>query len=480
MSFVPGFDIDVFVSYATANNQELIQGRPGWVTSFRDILRKLLDEGLVRRNASEVWMDYKLRGNDPFDEQLRATVTTSAVFVIVLSNAYLNSPWCQKELEIFLEKTHNGHDRSGCIFLVHYEPVPYGLWPKGLQGLSDEKYRFFQQEREGTPSKPLGYPVPNPEHHASYYDRLIDLRAELSAQLEKMKDAKPKPESVIPTVPAVPHEPGSPAVYLAEVTGDTLYDQRRLVKSHLEQVQLRVLPAKSYRRTPVEYVQDLDADLAPCMLFVQMLGRFPTGQEGLQHERARAAGLEILRWRSRDLKLDDVPDATHHALLSGIDVKELDFDELKRTIVERMKILAVQSSRPPDAEGRYILVDAFDGDTLAETIVTQLNDWNVCFDMVKKDDTLEVLTKGQRPDAVMVLYGKCTDQSHQDEWAHDKLREFRKLLLTHDEHEPAFAVCIEPPEKKKALKCKPPRVTFIDSQQLRAFIQNLPHGEVSK
>jgi hypothetical protein len=383
MGYVPEFDSDVFVSYATANNQELTAGKPAWVSSFRNLLEKLLDEGLDRRNASKVWMDDRLRGNEPFDEQLRDNVTRSAVLLIVMSEAYLASPWCRKELEIFLGSAQNGTDRTGCIFLVHYEPVPVDRWPNGLRGLSDEKYRFFQQERAGDPSIPLGFPTPNPDHHPSYYSRFIELRSELRARLVNMKAAKPSgvvaaSEKLDGSGNGVQPAAGNgPAVYLAEVSGETLYDQRRMVKSHLEQVQIHVLPAKAYRRTPGEYTHDLDSDLAQCSLFVQMLGRFPTGQEGLQHERALAAGKEILRWRSRDLKLSDVPDAAHQDLLSGIDVKEMDFDELKRSIVQRTKMLSPKRPDRPEGDGLYVLVNSYTDDPLADAIVTQLEAWEV-------------------------------------------------------------------------------------------------------
>ena len=68
------------------------------MTSFRDVLKTHLDEALGRRGASEVFMDYRLRGNEPFDVQLQETVSRAAVLLIVLSEAYLQSPWCRREL----------------------------------------------------------------------------------------------------------------------------------------------------------------------------------------------------------------------------------------------------------------------------------------------------------------------------------------------------------------------------------------------
>ncbi|MBI2807417.1 MAG: toll/interleukin-1 receptor domain-containing protein [Planctomycetes bacterium] len=478
MAFVNGFDCDVFVSYATANNQEIAPGKPGWVTSFRDVLKKLLDEGLDRRNASEVWMDYKLRGNEPFDEQLRETVSKSAVLLIVLSDAYLASPWCRKELEIFLETTHNGVSRSGCIFLVHYEPVLIDRWPGGLRGLSNEKYRFFQQERDGAPSRPLGFPIPNPENpaHQGYYDRLLDLRSELSQHLEKMgKPPAPKAASV-PTA-STPDVALAPCVYLAEVAGDTLYEQRRLARSHLEQVGLQVLPTKTYARAPEEYARELDRDLAGCPLFVQMLGRFPSGYEKLQHERAVAGTKEILRWRSRDLVLDDVPDPEHRKLLDGVDVKVMDFDELKRTIVERMRILSIKPAPAMDGE-RFVLINAVHEDsTVADEITRQLESWQVGYDVVNGDVPLRDLADANVYDALLVIYGQCPH-----EWVRQQLMKCREILLSRKTRAPACAVYIGPPDGKEPLRCRPPRVSVIDrheASQLQAFINKLSAAGVA-
>ena len=293
------FECDVFVSYATVNNQPMAEGKPGWVTSFRDVLKKNLDEGLGRRNAGEVWMDDKLRGNEPFDEQLRGKVSSSATLLVILSNGYLQSKWCRRELDIFVEAAGGERGASGRIFLVHYEPLSPTLWPTALRGLSTEKYRFFKQERDGATPIPLGYPIPNPEEsdHASFYNRLRDLVPDLTRRLN---DVAPRGEALVAREDGAKLliAPTVSAVFLDEVTGDKLFDQRQLLKSHLEQSDLRVLPTRFYGRS---LTSEMDDELSGCTLYIQMLGRFGGGYEAIHHERAIAKGLPVLRWRSRDL-----------------------------------------------------------------------------------------------------------------------------------------------------------------------------------
>ena len=465
MAFVPVCECDVFISYATANNQSFTKDKPGWVSSVRDALRLVLDEGLDRRGVSEIWMDYKLRGNEPFDEQLRHIVSRTAILVIVLSEAYLKSDWCRRELEIFSEAVG---DQQGRIFLIHYEPVPFDSWPQQLRGLSSEKYRFFQQERDGAISKPLGYPIPNPEiqDHHSFYDRLLELRSDLAVKLDEI--ASSGEEISPPSAGSATQTPSGPAVFLAEVCGETLYDQRQLVKSHLEQCDIRVLPSRPTGRAPTE---EMDRELAESKLFVQMLGRFGGGYEADYYDRAVATEIPILRWRSRDLDLNSINQLDHRKLLEN-SVQALDFDELKRSIVDQVRLLSVKRDAPVSEGERFILVNAAPNDLhVADVVADQLGKWNVGYDVVDDKLSLQDLVESNKYDALMVIYGSC-----QHDWVRQQLIECRRILLDQRSDAPLCAVYIGPPDEKQPLRCRPPRVAVIDPHNddgLRAFIDEL-------
>lgn len=470
MAFLPQFECDVFLSYATANNPSIGRDKPGWVTSFRDVLKPMLDEGLDRRGASEIWMDYKLRGNEPFDEQLRDKISKAAILLVVMSDACLKSEWCRRELEIFAETACG---ERGRIFLVHYEPVSPACWPPALRGLSAEKYRFFQQERDGAICKPLGYPIPNPENpaHYSFYDRLLELRMDLTTKLEEMAG---RGEQTVAPLP-VPANATAPAVFLAEVCGDTLYDQRQLVKSHLEQSGLRVFPLRSYGRTPTP---EMDGELSECLLFVQMLGRFGGGYETLHHEQALAMDLPILRWRSRNLDVGTVDDMDHRRLLDSADVQAMDFDELKRSIVDRVRQLSTKRPSPSIDGEHFVLVTAAAADMqVADAVAEQLEQWNVGYDLVDDTVSLRDVAESSDYDALLVIYGACPH-----DWVRQQLIKCREILLTKKSRAPSCAVYVGPPSEKQPLRCRPPRVAVIDTQdqqQLRAFIEKLARQEVT-
>ena len=40
MGYVPGYENDVFISYAHVDNEPILPDKPGWVDFFEDLLRK--------------------------------------------------------------------------------------------------------------------------------------------------------------------------------------------------------------------------------------------------------------------------------------------------------------------------------------------------------------------------------------------------------------------------------------------------------
>jgi TIR domain len=121
--YVPGFTYDVFVSYA--HGPEPFAGFRGmrpdllskWTHSLVDNLKSQLDVSLGTKDQKRrvaIWGDPALDGNHPLSEGLNAKVKQSALFLVVMSQFYLDSPWCCDELKWFSD--HAGsNDR---IFVV--------------------------------------------------------------------------------------------------------------------------------------------------------------------------------------------------------------------------------------------------------------------------------------------------------------------------------------------------------------------------
>ncbi len=139
-----------FISYAWADNEVFTEGEPGWVETFRDRLGKLLLRELPRDlRGDDIWIDYEqMRGIQQVSAAIRTELESSRLLVPILSKAWLDSPWCRQELELFLDR--HGAD-SGRIFPVWMSPElnPGQSLPAVLDGLL--KYRFWYEDEKKQP-----------------------------------------------------------------------------------------------------------------------------------------------------------------------------------------------------------------------------------------------------------------------------------------------------------------------------------------
>lgn len=94
MSYVAGFENDIFISYAHADNSE------GWVNTFHTRLQNRLKQ--FDRNVNiTIWRDPKLSGADLFSDQILDQLKSSAVLVSILSPNGVASDWCEQERQRF-------------------------------------------------------------------------------------------------------------------------------------------------------------------------------------------------------------------------------------------------------------------------------------------------------------------------------------------------------------------------------------------
>jgi hypothetical protein len=183
---------NIFISYAWVDDEVYPGGEKGWVSTFVDGLRKHLARELGRREEAErLWLDYEqMRGNDSVTPTIRARLEASRTLVLILSQGYLASAWCQQELAAFIDKF--GAD-SGRIFVVWMSPVERE--PEPLRDLL--KYRFwYLDERKQPHTRWFPYRDPTDRDYALEQQRLArDLAAKLSA-LAHLDDRAAAPQAV--------------------------------------------------------------------------------------------------------------------------------------------------------------------------------------------------------------------------------------------------------------------------------------------
>jgi hypothetical protein len=95
MAFVPGFDHDVFISYAHGDDR-------AWISAFHGRLKPDLNRLLP---GADVWIDSDdLRKSRDFNHEIPANLASSAVLVSLVSPTYIQRPYCvQKECRRFIE-----------------------------------------------------------------------------------------------------------------------------------------------------------------------------------------------------------------------------------------------------------------------------------------------------------------------------------------------------------------------------------------
>jgi len=199
MAYVTGFEHDIFISYASVNNPEPENDKPGWVTNFR----VKLENELVSRIGRDlkIWMDEKdIAVGDKFRDKILGGVETSAILLIILSETYLDSDWCTTERKAFLEQVSRlkesdigGLSGLNRIFVVRFEDVNRDgdNFPSELKGL--QEIDFFRVD-ENKKVYTLGWPqlLTTDIHYHKFIYKLMDLSTELVNQLKKLKILKDK------------------------------------------------------------------------------------------------------------------------------------------------------------------------------------------------------------------------------------------------------------------------------------------------
>src|SRR5215470_899661 len=98
MGFVPGFDSDLFISYASRDNRS-VDGE-GWIRLLKDRVYLLLSQSLGE--DPEIWVDLdKVGGNDDVPELIKRSASEAAALACVLTPSYLSCKWCLHELHTF-------------------------------------------------------------------------------------------------------------------------------------------------------------------------------------------------------------------------------------------------------------------------------------------------------------------------------------------------------------------------------------------
>jgi hypothetical protein len=430
MTYVRGYEHDMFVSYAHVDNAPIEPADHGWVDALVRILECDLGMKLGRKEAFSTWRDTQsLRGNYQISGHIPAQVKNSAVFVAVLSPGYLASAYCLQELSAFVERA--GDDVARRIFVIYKDPVNESRQNLPAQFRDLRKYQFWITDPNHKP-RVLGWPLPQhdvAQDRQFYYPKIGDVATDIIAELDELNMAASNRNA---SVTVTKSEKYDACVLLAEVTDD-LEARREEIRRYLNQQGIGTLPTSSYRLARSEFERSICADLERCTGFVQLLGPIagkappdvPEGYGRFQFELARKRNIPVLQWRSPELSVHEATSAAHRQFLQFESVRAVSFEEFKRSIFEAIAQREIAKSD----RSHFLFVDAAPVDMdQAHAIVSGLDnslDWEM--PLYEPDAKAGEIQNEIEPqlvdcDALVVIYGKAGVR-----WVVSQLQQYRKL-----------------------------------------------------
>jgi hypothetical protein len=461
------FNGDAFISYAHLDNQELVEGRKGWVANLHRALEVRV--GQLLGKAPEIWRDPKLSGNDLLEGTLVERVRQVAILIAVISPRYLKSEWTLRELSEFwaaAEAQGGIHVRNKArIFKVLKTPVSHDRTPRELQELIG--YEFFKEDPDTGRVRELDE-IFGAEAHRDFWLRLDDLAHDICALLEAL-EVDPLGAGAHADAAA----PGSGnAVFLAETTSD-LREERESLRRDLQQHGHIVLPDRSLPYVRQEAEARVRDDLARCRMSVHFIGRnygiVPEGgmrslveiQHDLATARAEEGQFSRLLWIPSGLQIEDprqqkVVDELRLDPRIGdrADLLETYFEDLRTAVQEwlareRTPAVTLETTPVPQAAtgpaSVYLVADERDADLLTPWADGLFEQGLETIRPIFEGDEGEIREYHEENlatcDGVLILYGAGDEL-----WLRRKLRELQKAAgYGRTKPHPSVCVCLVGP-----------------------------------
>ena len=321
MGWVPGFEYDVFISYARVDNAT-VENNPdkGWVAEFHKHLEVALSKKVGRLHTVKLWRDTReIQGNELFDRTIQDAIRQSAIFLALSSNGYLQSDYCRRELTWFYQHAQTGSIGLAAgddyrIFNLLLNNIAPSAWPTEYGRTSGFPLHDSQDpEREGEPTA---------FSSELFRGQLRSVAEAMYKTLQAIKDRGSVPSSES-------HDDSNKfRVYVAD-TSDTLAGIRKRIVNELKQspdVQLSTAVPPPF--DAVGHDQKVRSELAEADLSVHLLDAFPgreiSDKEGSfypqrQVELGLTQAKSQLIWIPQNLAIDSIEDERHREFLQKLE-----------------------------------------------------------------------------------------------------------------------------------------------------------------
>ena len=381
------FENHIFISYAHVDNKEM-PGVDGWITRFHKSLESYLSHNLG--GDAMIWRDEKLNGTDIFGNTIVNQFPKTAVLVSVLSERYLKSEWCLKEVNEFCRVAGGAQpglvvDDKARVVKVMLKPIPAdqrALLPPIMQEALG--YEFYE-EVEGQRTLLLD-PAFGEEYGQAYRRKIYFLADDVAELVKKLEEAKQAPNTA--THRALvngKHAASRPTIYLAECGYDR-WEDREKIHGELREHGYAILPEQRLPDLEQDYIDEVNRLLDQCDLAIHLIGEGDGGRPAgpglqsavaLQHalalEKSKTDGLPRVIWLAQETTGRD---ERHQAFIKALredsalhfkaDLIAGNLEELKREILNTLKKQeepeASSGQESTEAAGKkvYLICDAKD------------------------------------------------------------------------------------------------------------------------
>jgi len=478
MAYTPGFINDIFISYAHVDNQPIQDKTKGWVIAFIDQLKIYLDGMLGRKDSVEIWYDKrKIDGSQFFDKTIEDNVLNSALFISILSNGYLQSDYCLKELCCFNQKIVNDSigietgDRSR-IFSALITNIDYNLFPDGIKGTtgfvfhennSNEDYCF--------PVDPSGneFIMQIRSFVNALFKSLKSIKCKLSekSSIKQEKIVQIQLKDKISQLNTNPEPDKSFPVFFSEVSDSLRHNKKRII-TDLQKKGIYVLknipPPFDINNHDNEISNILENAKLTVHMFDEFAGKeideipdetYPIRQFKLCSEKSQSK----LIWTPKTININEIEDESYKKFFNNLENfsgQNTDFidgnkSEFLNTLLDTIDYLKQKQSRQNHSIGKKpsVLIDSHQKDNIyVVDLINYFSENNINFRLNLGEDSprekMEIYNEHlMHINTLIIIYGVVTQK-----WLLSRFGILSKLIKKNN-FEINKTIFLAPPNKEK-------------------------------
>ncbi len=467
MAYIPGYNYDIFISYAHLDNEKLPGQTDGWIELFYKSLQLKLAQRIGKMDSVKIWWDSKkLDGSTLFDDSIENGIKDSAIMISLLSPGYLNSDYCMKELQLFTakaakEKVGLKVGDSSRIIKVLLNNIPYSKWPAPLAGSTGFPF-YFAKDKEN-----LGDPLDATS--GPFMEQLKELRDALVELLNEFpKDQTTVAEPVTADAASAETITSDQAftIYFGEVA-DSMRTVRKRTIAELEKKGYKIVTGVPPPDEPAAHAEKALTCINEADLAVHLLDEFPgreiVGQTdnwypkaqlelSLQHAKSKVV------WMPAEFQETDIEEEAYKKFVQSVAVNvdtKNQFDLIrgnKSELARQINDLAVaiqQSKAATQADEKIsVLLDThFNDQQYAFTVGQALLQNNIQPYINPQEDNphknMQFLAdRMSSVNKLVFFYGTVTK-----EWVLERMSAALQLIVTNNYPIDDFIIYLAPPNK---------------------------------